>query len=78
MNLDELAHMRSYARDLVERACTYTGSRRAHTHVTHTDAHGRTHTCTHTQAQASVRLRAYRQRLGLKITKSQGAGIVQG
>ena len=25
--------------DLVERACTYTGSRRAHTHVTHTDAH---------------------------------------
>ena len=39
MNLDELAHMRSYARDLVERACTYTGSRRAHTHVTHTDAH---------------------------------------
>ena len=38
MNLDELAHMRSYARDLVERACTYTGSRRAHTRDAH-DAH---------------------------------------
>ena len=29
MNLDENVHMRSYAHDLVERACTYTGSRRA-------------------------------------------------
>ena len=43
MNLDENAHMReAYARDLVERACTYTGSRRACTHDAHTSRRART------------------------------------
>ena len=47
MNLDENVHIRSYAHDLVERACTYTGSRRAceHTRTYTVRISTRTRTC---------------------------------